>query len=319
MPTLDYEDAEYSGPEDYGNATNDPQTAAADDGDDEDENEEMDVDEFLEALQGESGDDNDVKTAGMEMDEDEDDSMLKELMESLPELEEERTLEQKVLASSNESISSDLRSRSLIPEVGVIRPPRDWRQLAQQQDILLQWVNRLTHFAKASLMRMTEFPKSFCALHLLFLICSQVPVPTLLTAYPSTNENGIEEKENSPRRYRLLYNTLWVAYRGASREVDSRVEVIGLGRLFHSSFDPTLPAVQTTFQALMNGTTAEKNVALHRAYNAILKTVHTRLSSDAEASNIHDQILTHIRRDAVDKRSRRATERAVFRAQAIAT
>eukprot|EP01057_Protomagalhaensia_wolfi_P001872 Protomagalhaensia_wolfi_Nauph_80__1871@NODE_216_length_3158_cov_86_233408_g162_i0_p2_GENE_NODE_216_length_3158_cov_86_233408_g162_i0NODE_216_length_3158_cov_86_233408_g162_i0_p2_ORF_typecomplete_len343_score47_06Herpes_LMP1/PF05297_11/0_13_NODE_216_length_3158_cov_86_233408_g162_i015212549 len=312
MPTLEYEEADYSGPEDFGgNANRDPQVTD----DNEDDNEEMDVDAFLEALQGESGDDND--DGGKH--EDEDDSVLKELMEALPELEEERTLEQKVLASSNNSISSDLRSRSLIPEADAIRPPKDWRHLAQQQDILLQWITRLHHFAKASLTRMSEFPKGFCALHLLFLISSQVPVSALITAYPSTKESGTEEKDDSPRRYRLLYNTLWIAYRGASRPFDSRVEVTGLGRLFNQNFDPNLASVRTTFQTLMNATNAQKTLALNRAYNEILKILHTRLSAEAESSEIHDQILTHIRRDTVEKRSRRAMERAVFKAQAIAT
>eukprot|EP01053_Blabericola_migrator_P006217 Blabericola_migrator_1__6216@NODE_3138_length_2012_cov_20_640103_g1964_i0_p1_GENE_NODE_3138_length_2012_cov_20_640103_g1964_i0NODE_3138_length_2012_cov_20_640103_g1964_i0_p1_ORF_typecomplete_len332_score90_01RsdA_SigD_bd/PF16751_5/4_5RsdA_SigD_bd/PF16751_5/88_NODE_3138_length_2012_cov_20_640103_g1964_i0251020 len=282
----------------------------------DEDDEDVDVDAVLDAL----------KETQEEAQPKDEDKLLDELLHSLPELDEERTLEEQVMMAST-NLKEDVKARIRIREAPV-RVLRDWRQDIEHQPIMLQWVTQLSHTAKKGLAVFPEFEKAFSSIHLLYLISVLAPIESLLTLYErpkddedSTASESDETKKKSEdsglKRFRVLHKIVSVAFRCASANVPDKVKVDHFRSIFTPDFDPSDQSVRRVFYDLREVDNKSKLAAMKGAGSEILKSLQERMYQHSEGSRVYDDVLADARSIVLGERNKRAVKMAVKRAKPL--
>eukprot|EP01054_Gregarina_sp_Poly1_P001174 Gregarina_sp_Poly_1__1173@NODE_1289_length_4488_cov_179_632888_g456_i1_p2_GENE_NODE_1289_length_4488_cov_179_632888_g456_i1NODE_1289_length_4488_cov_179_632888_g456_i1_p2_ORF_typecomplete_len321_score46_65_NODE_1289_length_4488_cov_179_632888_g456_i132454207 len=246
---------------------------------------------------------------------------LDELLDSLPDLVQAKTLEQTVVKAVTSTPSRTIMIDRNLPEAQTSKA-KNWRSTSDS--ILLQWITHLCHIAKKGLGSPdTEFQRSFCALHQLYLICAQIPVQHLVAENKSIQRNESDKKESCrdsnlseepQNRWRQLYKIMAIAFRCGSIKIPRLIDIEGFSSIFVPDYNSSDPEMRRIFGQLATVDTQGKLSALKRAGEEVLKVIQLRLGREVETAHIHDEVLYSVRQMVVKSRSSRSTSKAIKKA-----
>lgn len=217
------------------------------------------------------------------------------------------------------------------------RREADWRTKGGSDFYKL--VLHVSHVIRLGLKDVSkDFQRSFCALHLLWMFASQLPIDILFTKEShkekleeereATQEdaemkgegNRDTERKREETEYFLLNQIIRSAYRCSSARIggDRRLHSQGIDVIFtDQNFSFGNPRVKKAFRAVQESSPTEHLAALKFAGEKVIEALSNRLEEDTEKFEIVQGLLSAARQSMTRRRTDRTMKQLVQKSQGI--